>query len=118
VYGDWVGLVEEVFEMALIETSTGGLRRVCDVGSNLSVGPVSEAVREMLMERTGGFLASFLQQDLRTVRLLSLFLSLSILFIDSRKHTYQFEIYIDSRCQTNLDRCQLALQESTQFESR
>ena len=42
VSGDWVGIVEEVFEMALIETSNGGLRRVCDVGSNLSVGPVSE----------------------------------------------------------------------------
>ncbi|GAA5892596.1 ubiquitin-conjugating enzyme E2 [Sporobolomyces salmoneus] len=60
VYGDWVGLVEEVFEMAMIETGNGGLRRVCDVGTNLSVGPATEAVQDMLMERTGGFLSNFL----------------------------------------------------------
>lgn len=33
----WLGLVEEVFEMAMVETSSH-LRRICDVGNTLSVG--------------------------------------------------------------------------------
>ncbi|GAA6004968.1 hypothetical protein JCM11491_002293 [Sporobolomyces phaffii] len=68
VYGEWVGLVEEVFEMAMIETGSGSLRRVCDVGTNLSVGPATEAVKAMLMERTGGFLSNFLgTNDVKTI---------------------------------------------------
>ncbi|GAA5975270.1 hypothetical protein JCM5350_000217 [Sporobolomyces pararoseus] len=69
IFKDWVGLVEEVFEMAVIETgNNGGFRRVCDVGTNLSVGPATEAVQAMLMERTGGFLSNFLgTNDVKTI---------------------------------------------------
>ncbi|GAA5927706.1 ubiquitin-conjugating enzyme E2 [Sporobolomyces koalae] len=49
VFGEWIGLVEEVFQVAIIEFENGTLKRVCDgLGSNLSVGPASEAVQELL----------------------------------------------------------------------
>ncbi|CEQ42576.1 SPOSA6832_04405, partial [Sporobolomyces salmonicolor] len=68
VHGDWVGLVEEVFEMAMIETAMGAIRRVCDTGTTLSVGPATEAIQNMLLERSGGFLANFMGAgDLRTI---------------------------------------------------
>ncbi|GAA5879197.1 hypothetical protein JCM1840_007608 [Sporobolomyces johnsonii] len=68
VHGEWVGLVEEVFEMAMIETAMGAIRRVCDTGTTLSVGPATEAIQSMLLERSGGFLANFMGAgDLRTI---------------------------------------------------
>jgi ubiquitin-conjugating enzyme E2 O len=63
IFQDWVGLIEEVFEMAMLELESGQLTRVCDVGSNLSVGKPSDLVKSMLIERTnddGGFLSNFL----------------------------------------------------------
>ena len=42
VYNDWIGMVEETFEMALVETKSGPPRRVCDSGSTLTVGATSE----------------------------------------------------------------------------
>ncbi|SCV71068.1 BQ2448_3830 [Microbotryum intermedium] len=42
VYQNWVGMIEEVFEMAIIETNQGVMRRVCDVGAYWTVGPASE----------------------------------------------------------------------------
>lgn len=42
IYKDWIGMVEETFEMALVETKSGPPRRVCDSGSTLSVGATSE----------------------------------------------------------------------------
>ncbi|BGP15191.1 hypothetical protein JCM10213_000859 [Rhodosporidiobolus nylandii] len=69
VHGEWVGLVEEVFEMAMIEAGSAGLiRRVCDTGTSLSVGSATEAIKAMLQERGEGFLANFLgASDLRTI---------------------------------------------------
>ncbi|GAA5897227.1 hypothetical protein JCM6882_001820 [Rhodosporidiobolus microsporus] len=69
VHGEWVGLVEEVFEMAMIEAGNAGLvRRVCDTGTSLSVGSATEAIKAMLQERGEGFLASFLgASDLKTI---------------------------------------------------
>ncbi|GAA5986419.1 hypothetical protein JCM10908_003747 [Rhodotorula pacifica] len=53
VYGDWIGVVQEVFEMAMIEIGeTGGVvRRVCDTGNTFSVGMASETLKQMLKER-------------------------------------------------------------------
>ncbi|GAA6062573.1 hypothetical protein JCM10212_004886 [Sporobolomyces blumeae] len=68
VSGEWIGLVEEVFEMAMIETALGIVRRVCDVGTSLSVGPATPTVQAMLLERTGGFLSNFMGAgELRTI---------------------------------------------------
>ncbi|GAA6031154.1 hypothetical protein JCM8097_004030 [Rhodosporidiobolus ruineniae] len=69
VYGEWVGLVEEVFEMAMIEAGSAGLiRRVCDTGTSLSVGSATDAIKAMLQERGEGFLANILgASDLKTI---------------------------------------------------
>ncbi|GAA6016084.1 hypothetical protein JCM10207_004437 [Rhodosporidiobolus poonsookiae] len=69
VHGEWVGLVEEVFEMAMIEAGNAGLiRRVCDTGTSLSVGSATEGIKQMLQERGEGFLANFLgAADLKTI---------------------------------------------------
>ena len=42
VWGDWVGMVEEVFEMAMVETTNGPPRRICDTGNSLSVGSTTD----------------------------------------------------------------------------
>lgn len=65
----WVGVVEEVFEMAMIEAGNAGIvRRVCDTGTTLSVGSATEAIKQMLEERGEGLLAQFLgATDLRTI---------------------------------------------------
>ncbi|BGP07228.1 hypothetical protein JCM10049v2_003059 [Rhodotorula toruloides] len=69
VSGDWIGVVEEVFEMAHIEAGNAGLvRRVCDIAGSLSVGPAAESVKQMLLDRGEGFLASLLgASDLKTI---------------------------------------------------
>ena len=73
----WVGVVEEVFEMAMIEVSDGVVRRVCDTGTRLSVGNSTEAIREMLEERGESVLAHFIASaDLKQVRSLPLSASL------------------------------------------
>lgn len=38
VWGSWVGMIEDVFEMAQVEAEGGQVRRVCDMGNTLSVG--------------------------------------------------------------------------------
>ncbi|KAI5475908.1 ubiquitin-conjugating enzyme E2 O [Pseudohyphozyma bogoriensis] len=43
-HGEWVGIVEEVFEMAMVETEEGLVRRICDIGSTLSVGNTGESL--------------------------------------------------------------------------
>ncbi|KAK4700888.1 ubiquitin-conjugating enzyme E2 O, partial [Phenoliferia sp. Uapishka_3] len=43
VWGDWVGMIEEVFEMAMVETRDGPPRRICDTGNSLSVGSTTDA---------------------------------------------------------------------------
>ncbi|KDE07879.1 hypothetical protein MVLG_01972 [Microbotryum lychnidis-dioicae p1A1 Lamole] len=43
VYQNWVGMIEEVFELAIIETEQGTLQKACDVGAYLTVGPVPQA---------------------------------------------------------------------------
>lgn len=45
VFGHWVGMVEDVFEVAMVESGAPGslLRRVCDTGNTLSVGSTAEA---------------------------------------------------------------------------
>ncbi|GAA5994201.1 ubiquitin-conjugating enzyme E2 [Rhodotorula paludigena] len=65
----WVGIVEEVFEMAMIEAGNAGLvRRVCDTGTTLSVGNATEAIKQMLQERGESLLASFLgASDLKQI---------------------------------------------------
>ncbi|GAA5967360.1 hypothetical protein JCM3765_000500 [Sporobolomyces pararoseus] len=72
IFKDWVGLIEEVFEMAVLETENGDFRRVCDVGTNLSVGPANESIQQMLMERTGGFLSNFLGTSQRVKTILDI----------------------------------------------
>ena len=42
ISGDWVGMVEEVFEMAMVETTHGPPRRICDTGNSLSVGSTTD----------------------------------------------------------------------------
>lgn len=42
VLGHWVGMVEEVFEMAMVETRMGPPRRLCDTGNTLSVGATTD----------------------------------------------------------------------------
>ncbi|BGP47280.1 hypothetical protein JCM10450v2_003132 [Rhodotorula kratochvilovae] len=65
----WVGVVEEVFEMAMIEAGNQGIvRRVCDTGTSLSVGSATEAIKQMLQERGEGLLAQFLgASDLKMI---------------------------------------------------
>ncbi|GAA6046874.1 hypothetical protein JCM3770_005687 [Rhodotorula araucariae] len=65
----WVGVVEEVFEMAMIEAGNQGIvRRVCDTGTTLSVGSATEAIKQMLQERGEGLLAQFLgASDLKMI---------------------------------------------------
>ncbi|KAK4055618.1 hypothetical protein OIV83_000164 [Microbotryomycetes sp. JL201] len=41
-HGGWIGIVEEVFEMAQVQTRRGGPRRICDSGNALTVGMQSE----------------------------------------------------------------------------
>ncbi|GAA5970526.1 hypothetical protein JCM11641_007339 [Rhodosporidiobolus odoratus] len=68
VCGEWIGLVEEVFEMAMIEDGNGLVSRVCDAGTTLSVGDVSEAVLQMLRERTGDVFSRLLGRvDFKTI---------------------------------------------------
>ncbi|GAA5844140.1 hypothetical protein JCM9279_003744 [Rhodotorula babjevae] len=55
----WVGVVEEVFEMAMIEAGAGVVRRVCDTSGQLSVGNGTEAIKAMLEERGESALAQF-----------------------------------------------------------
>ncbi|GAA5923704.1 hypothetical protein JCM3775_000479 [Rhodotorula graminis] len=57
---DWVGVVEDVFEMALIEAGNGVVRRVCDSGATLTVGSGTDAIKAMLEERGEGAIAQFL----------------------------------------------------------
>lgn len=42
VHGCWVGMVEEVFEMAMVESASGPARRICDTGNMLSVGVTTD----------------------------------------------------------------------------
>lgn len=61
VSGDWIGVVEEVFEMAMIELGdSGAVRRVCDIGNTFSVGAATDTIKQMLLERGEGILAMFL----------------------------------------------------------
>lgn len=61
VSGDWIGVVEEVFEMAMIELGdSGAVRRVCDIGNTFSVGTATDTIKQMLLERGEGILAMFL----------------------------------------------------------
>lgn len=61
VAGDWIGVVEEVFEMAMIELGDSGtVRRVCDIGNTFSVGTATDTIKQMLLERGEGILAMFL----------------------------------------------------------
>jgi ubiquitin-conjugating enzyme E2 O len=61
VSGDWIGVVEEVFEMAMIELGDSGtVRRVCDIGNTFSVGAATDTIKQMLLERGEGILAMFL----------------------------------------------------------
>ncbi|POY73661.1 hypothetical protein BMF94_3196 [Rhodotorula taiwanensis] len=61
VHGDWIGVVEEVFEMAMIEVGNNGIvRRVCDIGNTFSVGAATDTIKQMLLERGEGLLAAFL----------------------------------------------------------
>ncbi|GAA5955577.1 hypothetical protein JCM8115_006794 [Rhodotorula mucilaginosa] len=61
VSGDWIGVVEEVFEMAMIELGDSGtVRRVCDIGNTFSVGTATDTIKQMLLERGEGILAMFL----------------------------------------------------------
>lgn len=50
VFGDWVGIVVEVFEMAMFESGAGEPpKRVCDTGNSFSVGALAVAeVRSLL----------------------------------------------------------------------
>lgn len=44
VFGDWVGIVVEVFEMAMFETGVGEPpKRVCDTGNAFTVGALAAA---------------------------------------------------------------------------
>ncbi|GAA5894505.1 hypothetical protein JCM8208_006259 [Rhodotorula glutinis] len=56
----WIGVVEDVFEMAMIEAGNGVVRRVCDGGATLSVGNGTDVIKAMLEERGEGVLAHFL----------------------------------------------------------
>lgn len=71
VHGDWIGVVEEVFEMAMIEAGHAGIvRRVCDMGNTFSVGTASDTIKQMLVERGEGILAAMLgASDFKRVRL-------------------------------------------------
>lgn len=70
VHGDWIGVVEEVFEMAMIEVGNNGIvRRVCDIGNTFSVGAATDTIKQMLLERGEGLLAAFLgATDFKRVR--------------------------------------------------
>ncbi|KAK4057951.1 hypothetical protein OIO90_001170 [Microbotryomycetes sp. JL221] len=42
VHGNWFGIVEEIFEVAQVQTRNGGTRKLCDWSGALSVGTQSE----------------------------------------------------------------------------